>query len=143
MQVGVAHRASGRFEALGLLCRLIESSHLLHKPLHLLGGEQFAVVVASLLTKCPNEDDSRNPTTKRMNCNLSTACALEAVAPGVDLGKGGNDGRERDKACVCTVDCAWTGMGGGGRDAGAMLADDIWHGMAQMARWRQGLNGGG
>jgi len=55
-----------------------------------------------------------------------TACALEAGALGVDLRKGGNDGRERDKACACTMDHAWTGMGGRGRDAGAMLADDVW-----------------
>ena len=66
----------------------------------------------------------------------AAACALEAVALGVDFRKGGNDGRERDKACACTMDGAWTGMRGGGRDAGAMLVDDVWHGMAQMARCR-------
>ena len=41
-QLNAAHRVLGCFEALGLLCRLIESSHLLHDPLHLLSGEWLA-----------------------------------------------------------------------------------------------------
>ena len=58
-------------------------------------------------------------------CRGTTTCTLEVVALGVDLRKGGNDSRERDKVCACTMDRAWTGMRGG-RDMGAMLADDIW-----------------
>jgi len=36
---------------------------------------------------------------------------LEAVTLGVDLRKGGDDGRERDKVRACTIDHTWTGRG--------------------------------
>ncbi len=41
----------------------------------------------------------------------ATACVLEVVTLSVDLRKGGDNGRERDKVHTCTMDHTWTGRG--------------------------------